>query len=71
MDQLYIEYSSICGCYWVMRIPAWAIELAGDAGEWTNDDGDTYVPSEMATFEVQQDFRTRAAAQQYIDSLEG
>ena len=48
-DEYYIQYSSICEDWVLLRIPAWAIELAGEAGEWTNGDGDTYVPSDVAS----------------------
>lgn len=49
MDRYFVHYSSICNVYWVMLIPEWAIERAGEAGEWKTEDGDTYTPYDFAT----------------------
>lgn len=62
MDQFTLVYSAICECWWLMRIPAWAIELAGDAGYWRNDDGEEYAPIEMATIVSTHDTRAEAEA---------
>ena len=70
MTEFIIHYSGICNCYWVMRIPAWAIEMAGDEGQWTNDDGDSYVPFDMATIEGDMCFNTRSEAETYMATLE-
>lgn len=69
-DELLVEYSSYCNCWYVLRIPAWAIEMAGDMGYWVNDDGDEYVPYEMHHIEGNTSFATKCEAEAYMSTLE-
>jgi len=69
MDELVVDYSAICNCWYVLRIPAWAIELAGDKGYWDTDDGDQYTPYEMHHIEGDMSFATKGEAEAYMSTL--